>query len=65
MVRKSLEQRRASEQDEVKQEQRRRRRQKMLKPEVARKVMANDNSGQLKKAAKEKVQSFRSEPWSC
>lgn len=34
----------------------------MLKPEVTRKVMANDHSGQLKKAAKEKVQSFRSVP---
>lgn len=37
----------------------------MLKPEVTRKVMANDNSGQLKKAAKEKVQSFRLEHYSC
>ena len=58
-VRKSLEQRVASEQDEIKEEQRRRRRQKMLKPEVTRKVMANDHSVQLKKAAKEKVQSFK------
>ena len=58
-VRKSLEQRIASEQDEIKQEQRRRRRQKMLKPEVTRKVMANDHSRMLKKAAKEKVQNFR------
>lgn len=60
-VRKSLEQRTANEQDEIKQEQRRRRRQKLLKPEVTRKVMANDHSGQLKKAAKEKVQNFRYE----
>ncbi|KAJ7390827.1 hypothetical protein OS493_022386 [Desmophyllum pertusum] len=53
-VRKSLEQRVASEQDDIKQEQRRRRRQKMLKPEVTRKVMANDHSGQLKKLQKKK-----------
>lgn len=58
-VRKSLQQRIDSERDEVKQGKRRRRRQKLLKPEVTRKVMANDNSAQLKNAAKKKVQSFR------
>lgn len=58
-VRQSLEQRIASEQDDIKQSKRRRQRQKILKPEVTRKVMANDNSVQLKRAAKEKVQSFK------
>lgn len=58
-IRRSLENRRANEQEEIKQVQQRQRRQKMLKPEVTRKVMANDHSAQLKKAAKEKVQSFR------
>ncbi|RMX39851.1 hypothetical protein pdam_00013455 [Pocillopora damicornis] len=58
-IRRSLENRRANEQEEIKQVQQRQRRQKILKPEVTRKVMANDHSAQLKKAAKEKVQSFR------
>lgn len=58
-IRRSLEHKKANEQEEIKQVQRRQRRQNMLKPEVTRKVMANDHSAQLKKAAKEKVQSFR------
>ncbi|XP_032237239.2 protein FAM161B [Nematostella vectensis] len=58
-IRESLKERRAREQAELKEELQRQKKLKSMRPHVARKVMANDSSWQLKKTSDVKIKSFR------